>query len=421
MERVAVIGLGYVGLPLAIAASERGFEVTGFDINEKRIEQLKSEAHSGTTSRGSKLGDLRERHLTLTSNRADVADQDTYVICVPTPLSADGAPDLSYVEAATKTVAASISRSALVVLESTSFPGTTEEVVKTLLEAHGLSLDQDFFLGFSPERIDPGNANYSIENTPRIIAGSSPKSQELLQHFYSAIAPSLVELNGTREAEMAKLLENTYRHVNIALVNELAIISRDLGIDFREVIRGAASKPFGFQPFFPGPGVGGHCIPIDPNYLEALVQRQLGKSIEFVRLAQAVNSSMPEYVANRIIEVLRGHEECSKGNGESILLLGATYKPNVADTRESPTPVILSLLEKQGLIADFYDPLVSEISLEDGTKQNSIRSLVPEIANYSLVVALQLHDSIRWSDVISKSRHLLDCTGRLDVDFQHSL
>ncbi len=363
-QDVLVIGLGYVGLPLAVQAARAGFRVTGFDTSAAIARGLNAgRSHVGDVT-GDEVAAARDQGFTATADPADLKPQDVIVICVPTPLSEADGPDLSAVRAAAQTAGRLLRPGTLVSLESTTYPGTTDEIVRPLLEkASGLAAGVDFALVFSPERIDPGNPEYGLANTPKIIGGITPACTEAAAAFYGRICEQVVRAASAREAEMAKLLENTYRHVNIALVNEMAIFCRELDIDLHDAIRCAATKPFGFQPFYPGPGVGGHCIPIDPNYLSYKV-RTLGYPFRFVELAQEINSRMPGYVTERAAELLnRGARPV---NGARVLLLGVTYKKDIADQRESPARPIARKLRARGADVAYHDPYVPSWQV-DGT------------------------------------------------------
>jgi nucleotide sugar dehydrogenase len=332
------------------------------------------------------------------------------VICVPTPLADDGGPDLGPVLSATADVAAHLSRGTLVVLESTTYPGTTEELLLPRLEATGLRVGVDFHLAFSPERIDPGNPHFHFRNTPKVVGGVTPACRERVREFYGSIVDKVIEAKGTREAEMAKLLENTYRHVNIALLNEMVRFCHELNIDLWDVIACASSKPFGFQAFFPGPGVGGHCIPIDPNYLSHRVQTKLGYAFRFVELAQEINNGMPGYVVHRVQDLLNDRGLALRG--AKILLLGVTYKPNIADQRESPAvPVARTLLGK-GAKVSFHDPYVPTWTALQ-PELECVPDLDAALAEADVVVLLQRHSAYDVQAIVERSRQVLDTRGSL--------
>jgi UDP-N-acetyl-D-glucosamine dehydrogenase len=349
--------------------------------------------------------------FTATTDPQVIAAAETVVICVPTPLSADGGPDLTAVMSATDTVAARLSPDTLVVLESTTYPGTTDELLRPRLETGGLTVGKDVFLAFSPERIDPGNPRYGFRNTPKVVGGVTPACSERAQKFYGRIVDTVVPARGTREAEMAKLLENTYRHVNIALVNEMLRFCHELDIDLWDVISCASSKPFGFQAFYPGPGVGGHCIPIDPNYLSYKVQAQLGYPFRFVELAQEINAGMPAYVARRVQDLLNEQGRALKG--ASVLLLGVTYKPDIADQRESPAVPVAEKLLSHGAVVSYHDPHVTTWRLGGGQEYTRVPDLDAALATADIAVLLQAHTSYDLDTLAAAAPLVLDTRGKM--------
>jgi nucleotide sugar dehydrogenase len=355
---VCVVGLGYVGLPLAVALAESGVPVVGFDVDPRRIAELQA-GRSGIEDVPDSAVALPG--LSFTLRPPDIAGCQTYVLCVPTPLR-EGMPDLTAVESAARTVAEVLRPGDLVVLESTTYPGTTEEVVGPLLDAgSGLAAGRDYLLAYSPERIDPGNPTYGIRNTPKVVGGVDAMSTQAAVSFYARICDTVVQVDGTREAEMAKLLENTFRHVNIALVNEMAVFCRELDIDLWKVIEAARTKPFGFMPFFPGPGVGGHCIPVDPSYLSWRV-RKMGFTFRFVELAQEINAQMPSYVVTRLGDLL--NQAGLALSRSRVLCLGAAYKPGISDCRESPAIEVMRRLRRKGVQICYADPFVATVTLD---------------------------------------------------------
>lgn len=409
-KTAVIVGQGYVGLPLAQAACAAGIKVFGFDISTKLADQL----NRGSSHIDDLSDDDLRRMLTqgyqATTDPTTISGADAVIICVPTPLSDDGGPDLRAVEASTRTIADHLSRDTIVVLESTTYPGTTEDIVLPLLEASGLRHGTDFHLAYSPERVDPGSKSYGITNTPKLVGGLGETATEAAADFYSLFVETVVPVSGTKEAETAKLLENTYRHVNIALVNEMARFCHDLEIDIWEVIRGAATKPFGFQKFTPGPGVGGHCIPIDPNYLSYQVKKTLGYPFHFVELAQEINSSMPQYVVTRVADML--NDDGKALNGSNVLLLGVTYKPDIADQRESPAiPVAEALMEKRAQVT-FHDPFVNQWRLPSGVMDRA-SDLDAAIASADLVVVLQPHESYDFGQILENAGKVFDTRGTL--------
>lgn len=407
---VAVIGLGYVGLPLAIEAANNKLKVAGYDINESLVGNLnKSLSHVEDIS-DKDLEDAFSNQLLITSNPEILGDSEYIVISVPTPLT-DYQPDLSYVEAATKSIAENLKKDQIIILESTTYPGTTLEIVKPILEKNtSFVAGEDFLLGYSPERIDPGNKEWTFKNTPKIVSGINEKSLKKISEFYNSIIDEVVEVSGTREAEMVKLIENTYRQVNIAMVNELAILSNMLDIDIWEVVDAAKTKPFGFQSFRPGPGVGGHCIPIDPKYL-SFKTRQIGQPVRFVELAQEINNSMPNYVISRISELMNKKEILLKNS--KILVLGVAYKKDIGDTRESPAiDIIESLLDKSVKVS-FYDPFVDEliVNKESILKDENLENL----SNYDLVIIHTPHTSFNNIDFENIKSLIFDTTGSFTI------
>jgi UDP-N-acetyl-D-glucosamine dehydrogenase len=356
---VGVVGQGYVGLSLACAAADVGFGAIGIDVDARRVEDLSA---GRLTVPGV---DETLYHRAVATGRVDFATEperlakcDVILICVPTPVR-DGTPDLSFVEVACRQTAEHLSRGALVILESTTYPGTTEERVQPLLETSGLRGGTDFLLAYSPERIDPGNGEYGLQNTPKIVGGVTPEATGAATLFYEQLTEKVVVVSSCRAAELAKLLENAFRHVNIALVNEMAMLCRDMDIDVWEVVDAAATKPFGFLPFYPGPGVGGHCIPLDSAYLAWQVRREAGRQFRMLELAEDVNGQMPSYVAMRIGEALNDAGKSVKS--AHILVLGVTYKADVGDLRESPALKVISHLVRRGAEITYHDPFVDEI------------------------------------------------------------
>jgi nucleotide sugar dehydrogenase len=407
---LAVIGLGYVGLPLAREAASVGLRVVGLDRDPRVVAGLNSgRSHVGDVS-DDEVRRMRAAGFTATCDDACLAGAQTVVICVPTPLGEDGGPDLGAVVSATRAVAGRLRPGQLVVLESTTYPGTTEEVVRPLLEESGLRAGEDFALAFSPERIDPGNTQHGLRDTPKVVGGCTPACAVRAVAFYAKFVNMVVQAKGTREAEMAKLLENTYRHVNIALVNELAIISRELHVDVWDAIRCAGTKPFGFQAFRPSPGVGGHCIPIDPNYLSYKVRSSLGYDFRFVGLAQEINRRMPEYVVRRAQDLLN-----SAGrplHGSRVLLLGVTYKPDVADLRETPAEPVARLLRERQADVAFHDPQVPLWSV-DGVEVPRVGDLTAALREYDLTILLQDHSAYDLPALADTARLLFDTRGRI--------
>jgi UDP-N-acetyl-D-glucosamine dehydrogenase len=405
-----VIGLGYVGLPLAREAALSGLKVVGFDLCTPLVTSLNSgRSHVGDIP-DTEITRMLERGFRATASEADLGSAETVIICVPTPLTADNGPDLMAVRAATQLTGRLLRPGMLVILESTTYPGTTDEVVRPILEqASGLAAGQDFSLAFSPERIDPGNEHYSIRNTPKVVGGHTTACANAAVNFYSKICNHVVRARSAREAEMAKLLENTYRHINIALVNEMAVFCHELGIDLWDAINCAATKPFGFEAFYPGPGVGGHCIPIDPNYLGYKV-RTLGYPFRFVELAQEINTRMPTHVVDRATELL--NRDAKPLRGARVCLMGVTYKKNVADQRESPAAVIGRKLCARGANLAYHDPYVSGWS-PGGKPVRRAADPYREAGAADLVVLLQDHSVYDLDRISKEARRILDTRGCL--------
>ncbi len=403
-----IIGMGYVGLPLAHEATAAGLSVIGFDINLEVVAGLNAGRSHVDDLDDSDVGQMLHRGFYATSDARVLSGARTIVICVPTPLSSDGAPDLRPVLSAVDAVAEHLQRGTLVILESTTYPGTTDEEIRPILEASGMVAGEDFCLAFSPERIDPGNSTFGPKNTPKVVGGHTPACTEAAAAFYSKFVDTVVRAKGTREAEMAKLLENTYRHINIALVNEMARFCHDLKVDLWDVIDAASTKPFGFQAFRPGPGVGGHCIPIDPNYLSHRVRARLGYPFRFVELAQEINATMPSYVARRIQDQL--NLDGTPLRGASVLLLGVTYKPNIADTRESPAVPLAKTLLSQGAILRFHDPLVKQFAVCNYDVPR-VDDLFESLRDSDICVLLQNHDEYDIDEMAAFSTRFLDTRG----------
>ena len=403
---VAVIGLVYVGLPLAIQATSSNLKVYGYDIDENKISNYNLGKSTIEDISDEQLEESLEKGLFLSSDPKYLSESETIVISVPTPLT-DYQPDLSYVKAAAETIAKNITKNQIIILESTTYPGTTVEVlIPAIEEISNLKAGVDFFVGYSPERIDPGNDTWNFKNTPKVISGINDESLSKIENFYEQIIDSVVRVSGTKEAEMVKLLENTYRHVNIALINELAILCNMLEIDIWEVVNAAKTKPFGFESFRPGPGVGGHCIPVDPNYL-SFKTRQIGKPVRFVELAQEINNSMPSYVVSRLLEKMNLLEKPFKNS--NILILGVAYKKDIGDVRESPAIGIIENLFERGVNVKYYDPFVD--SLLVNTKYVEKEDSFDNINKYDLVLVHTAHTDFENFDFSKVSVPIFDATG----------
>lgn len=385
---LVVVGLGYVGLPLAREACGSGLSVAGLDLSSQIVTGLRAGRSHVDDVPAAAVTQMLDAGFLPTQDAAVLDGARTVVICVPTPLSPEGGPDLTAVRGASTTIAGHLRPGTLVVLESTTYPGTTDEVVRPILETSGLTAGRDFHLAFSPERIDPGNRDFGVRNTPKVVGGLTPACATAAEAFYGKFVDKVVHAKGTREAEMAKLLENTYRHVNIALVNEMAVFCHELGIDLWDAIECAATKPFGFEAFLPGPGVGGHCIPIDPNYLSYKV-RSLGYPFRFVELAQEINNRMPRYVAERAQQLL--NREGRALNGAKVLLLGVTYKADLADERESPARPVALRLRSLGAQLSFHDPYVREWGVGGEEVPAASPDLPTALASADLAIVLAGH------------------------------
>lgn len=409
--RIGVIGLGYVGLPLVAACARSGFPVTGFDIDPAKVEVLnKGQSYIGAVPSSELKAHVDAGRFEATADFAQLEACDVIVICVPTPLSKQREPDLSYVERTGDVIARSLRAGQLVVLESTTWPGTTEEVLKPILEQGGLTSGNDFWLGFSPEREDPGNASFRTVTIPKVVAGDGPQASQLIKAFYGAVVEKVVPVSSPAVAEAVKITENVFRAVNIALVNELKVIYDQMGIDVWEVIDAASTKPFGYMPFYPGPGLGGHCIPIDPFYL-TWKSREYGVPTRFIELAGEINVSMPRYVIARLEEALDRRLQVSLGSAK-VLILGLAYKKNVSDIRESPSLVLIEQLEKRGTSVDFHDPHVDTVPMTREHANLAGRKSVPltadTIARYDAVLVSTDHDAVDYAMIAEHGKLMVD-------------
>jgi len=402
---LGVVGLGYVGLPLAVEAATSSLKVIGFDINSERVEMINN-GHSPIEDISNEELSQSLQNFHSTIDTKDLSQCRNIVISVPTPLT-DYQPDLSYVINAAKTVGENLVKNQVVILESTTYPGTTVEVlIPNLEKMSGLKAGEDFFVGYSPERIDPGNEVWKFKNTPKVISGINNVSTEKIQSFYESIIDETVLVKGTKEAEMVKLLENTYRHVNIALINELAILCKMLDIDIWEVVNAAKTKPFGFESFKPGPGVGGHCIPVDPEYL-SFKTRQIGKPVRFVELAQEINNSMPLYVVNQVNEILNKNKIIL--NSSKILLMGVAYKKDISDMRESPAIDIAELLLDKDVDISYYDPYVEEFKVSGHIINREVDT--NSFKDYDMLLVLTPHSNFAQLDFNNLKTIIFDTTG----------
>ena len=402
---LGVVGLGYVGLPLAVEAATSSLKVLGFDINSERVEMINNGHSPIEDISNEELSQSLKNFHSITESK-ELSQCRNIVISVPTPLT-DYQPDLSYVINAAKTVGENLVKNQVVILESTTYPGTTVEVlIPNLEKMSGLKAGEDFFVGYSPERIDPGNEVWKFKNTPKVISGINNVSTEKIQSFYESIIDETVLVKGTKEAEMVKLLENTYRHVNIALINELAMLCKMLDIDIWEVVNAAKTKPFGFESFKPGPGVGGHCIPVDPEYL-SFKTRQIGKPVRFVELAQEINNSMPLYVVNQVNEILNKNKIIL--NSSKILLMGVAYKKDISDMRESPAIDIAELLLDKEVDISYYDPYVEEFKVSGHIINREVDT--NSFEDYDMLLVLTPHSNFAQLDFNNLKTIIFDTTG----------
>ena len=409
--KAVIVGLGYVGLPLAVAAAESGISVVGLERNETIVNGLNSGVSHIDDLSSTDISELLSNGFTATTNPECIAETDVVVICVPTPLDSSGQPDLKAVMGASRDIAQYAHDGLTVVLESTTYPGTTEEILKPLLEETGRKVGKNIYLAFSPERIDPGNPTYGIKNTPKIVGGVTEVCGDKAVAFYEQFIETVVRAKGTREAETAKLLENTYRHINIALVNEMAQFAHAMDIDIWNVVELAKTKPFGFQSFSPSAGVGGHCIPIDPNYLAYKVRAELERPFRFVELAEEINHSMPPYVARRVQDLLNSQSKAVKGS--KVLLLGVTYKANISDKRESPAVPLGQRLLDMGAELSYFDPHVPTWSV-NGVDVPRSASISNALQESDVIILVQPHMEFieSASEITSSSTVVLDTTGK---------
>lgn len=400
--RVVVVGVGYVGLPLVAEFAREGFRVTGLDYDARRVELLnQGESYIGDVPTSDLAPHVKSGRLDATTEPAVLAEADAVVVCVPTPLNKTKDPDMRSIVEAAGQIAKYQHPDMLIVLESTTYPGTTTELLVPKLTENGFEVGKNVFVAFSPERVDPANEVHKTRNTPKVLGGSTPECARVAQALYGQIIDTLVPVSSTETAEMVKLLENTFRAVNIGLANEIAVMSRRLGVNPFEVIRAAASKPFGFMPFYPGPGLGGHCIPVDPLYLSWKLKALKGQA-RFIELADAVNSAMPGYVVERVAEALNHRRRAV--HGSRVLVYGVAYKRNVDDVRESPAFEIIEALEQKGATVNFSDPFVASIRLPSGEKLAS----PPEFSAHDVVVVVTDHDALDRRRLASEAKLIVD-------------
>jgi UDP-N-acetyl-D-glucosamine dehydrogenase len=406
--RVGVVGLGYVGLPLAVEFAQEGFQVVGIDLNEQKCASVNAgESYIGDIP-SSVLAPLTKKGLLrATTDFSELLTLDTVNIAVPTPLRKTKDPDMSYIVAATEEIAKYLHSGLLVILESTTYPGTTDELVRPMLEKGGLEVGKDFFLCFSPERVDPGNPKFQTKNIPKVVGGTTPACTELARLFYSQALDHVVPVSSTQVAEMVKLLENTFRMINIGLVNELAVMCDGMGINVWEIIDAAATKPFGFMPFYPGPGLGGHCIPIDPFYL-SWKTKQAGIEARFIELAGYINGQMPHFVVSKVQNALNDHSKAVRGS--TIHVMGVAYKRDIDDVRESPALDVIHLLQKRGAQVVYSDPYVAEIRID-----GSVLTAVPETAvgDADCVAIITDHKAFDYPGLVKNSKLIVDTRNAL--------
>jgi UDP-N-acetyl-D-glucosamine dehydrogenase len=411
--RVAILGQGYVGLPLAVVFADAGFEVVGIDPDQRKIDALnrgESYVLDVTSEKISQL--IHSGKYRATTDFAEIAAVDAISICVPTPLRKTGDPDLSYIISATENLANYVKAGQVIVLESTTYPGTTRELILPKIEQQaGLKVGVDFFLAFSPERVDPGRKDFTTKNTPKVVGGITPACLQAAVTWYSQALQKVVPVSSTEVAEMAKLLENTFRMINIGMVNELALMCDRLGVDVWEVIDAAATKPFGFMKFTPGPGLGGHCIPIDPLYLSWKL-RSLNYTARFIELASEINTGMPRYVVSKVQDALNEH--CKSIKGSKVLVLGAAYKPDIDDLRESPSMDVIGLLMQKGADVQYHDPYIQTVS-HDEWKLSSTSDLMKSVREADCVVIVTNHSSYDYAAILDSAKLIVDTRNALGV------
>lgn len=408
--RIGVIGLGYVGLPLAVEFAKKGFKVFGVDVNEKRTQDINRGFSYILDVPSEELKKVVDsNNLCATTNFPTLKKLDAIIICVPTPLRKTREPDISYIISAAKEISKYFEKGKVVVLESTTYPGTTEEIILPMLSKNNLEVGRDFFLAFSPERVDPANKNFNTANIPKVVGGVTAECTRIAKLLYGQIVTDVIGVSSTRTAEMVKLLENTFRSVNIGLVNEMALMCDKLGIDVWEVIDAAKSKPFGFMPFYPGPGLGGHCIPIDPLYL-SWKARMHGFEARFIELASQINSQMPNYVVDKIVNGLNKFKKSI--NASKILIVGVSYKKDVNDVRESPAFDIMRILMEKGAGISFFDPHVNSLNIE-GLKLKSVRLNVSLLKKQDCVVIVTDHTNLDYKFIVKNSNLIIDTRNAL--------
>ncbi len=418
--RVGVVGLGYVGLPLAVELARGGFHTTGIDLDARKVSAVNAGTSYIQDVPSADVAKFREAgRLDATTDFAVVATLDTVNICVPTPLRKTKDPDLSFVVSAVEMIAAHLRPGQLIVLESTTYPGTTDEVVRPLLEKRGLIAGRDFFLAFSPERVDPGNEKWNTRNVPKVVGGHTPACTALAAKLYGASVDTVIPVGSPKVAEMVKLLENTFRAINIGMVNELALMCDRLGINVWEVVDAAATKPFGFMPFYPGPGLGGHCIPIDPFYLSWKV-KEVGFEARFIELAGHVNGAMPHHAAQKVADALNSHGKAVRGS--SVLVLGVAYKRDIDDYRESPAIDVMARLQDKGAALTYHDPYVPALDADHWPGTGDLASVplsAETLAAADCVVILTDHRVFDYDAIVTHARLIVDCRNAIKTPAPH--
>ncbi len=413
--QIGILGMGYVGMPLAVVFAEKGFNVLGIDPDRRKIETFNKGLSYIQDVPSETIARLRQQgKLNMSADFAALAKMDAVSICVPTPLSKFGDPDMSFIVSATEQLAKYVHKGMVVVLESTTYPGTTRELIVPLLtEKSGLKVGEDIFICFSPERVDPGRKNWTTYNTPKVMGGITPACAEVATAWYAGALETMVPVSSAEAAEMAKLLENTFRMINIGMVNELALMCERLGVDVWEVIDAAATKPFGFMKFTPGPGLGGHCIPIDPLYL-SWKMKEMNYNAKFIELASEINSNMPRYTVSRVMEALNDRGKPLRGS--QVLVLGVAYKPDIDDVRESPAFDVIALMKKKGALVEYHDPYIPHIHHEyEGWKMDSISdaNLMSKVAAADAVVIITNHKSYDYKAILETAQFIFDSRNAL--------
>lgn len=403
--RIGILGLGYVGLPLATEFAKAGFPVTGFEVDDRKVKSLaKGVSYIGDIASAELAPLVKSKKLNATTDFSRLRQMDACIICVPTPLNKTKDPDISFISASAQQIARTLHKDQLIILESTTYPGTTRDFVLPLLEEKGFKAGKDIYLAFSPERIDPGNVQYRLANTPKVVGGLTPTCTELATLLYGQIVQKVVPVSSPESAELVKLLENTFRAVNIGLVNEIALICDKLGLNVWEIINAARTKPYGFMPFYPGPGLGGHCIPVDPLYL-SWKMKSLNFSARFIDLAGEINSHMPEFVVDKVLRALNDRKKSV--NGSRILVLGVAYKADVSDVRESPALDVIHLLDQQGAQVEYHDPYVPSVRIGEKTFKSKPYSPALLKAADAVVITTN-HAAFKPQAILSASRLVID-------------